>query len=306
MALHFFADCPKRVNFAAGFQVIHRGSPQVMNKQSVFQVEKKKRSNSKKSSNVESVGNLSESTRKSSSHSTTNAQANHQVSSRNETAKSSITLASTPPVSPASSKMDPFQSSPAAPIPASDVLTVSQVSNICASSSHGLGAINERHSYEDDARNPQADADAASRTSSSCSMPDYLCHKLRLSLSNSQQNSKLNVESDSQQHLKPLRSPAVSSLTPEIKVKQSSSASRIVKESCDSSTSTTTSESYQLSDLPPLPAKLATLNKPSNQALLATALRSRKARHSIDVRALPSYLAKKRQSTFGQFLSGQF
>lgn len=92
------------------------------------------------------------------------------------------------------------------------------------------------------------------------------------------------------------------------KVKPSSSTTGITKVICDSptSTTTTTSESYQLSELPPLPAKLATLNKPTNQALLATALRSRKARHSIDVRALPSYLAGKRQSTtFGQFLSGK-
>lgn len=48
---------------------------------------------------------------------------------------------------------------------------------------------------------------------------------------------------------------------------------------------------------PQLPAKLATLSKPS-------AFRSRNARHSIDVRTLPSYLAKKRHSTFGQFLTG--
>lgn len=83
----------------------------------------------------------------------------------------------------------------------------------------------------------------------------------------------------------------------------------IIKETCDSSaastvTTTTTSESYKVDDLPPLPAKLATLSKPSSQALLASQFRSRKARHSIDVRALPSYLARKRQSSFGQFLSG--
>ncbi|XP_054164522.1 uncharacterized protein LOC128962193 isoform X2 [Oppia nitens] len=43
------------------------------------------------------------------------------------------------------------------------------------------------------------------------------------------------------------------------------------------------------------PPKLATLSKPL--------FLNRGARHSIDVKALPSYLAKKRQSTFGQFLS---
>ncbi|CAG2112496.1 unnamed protein product [Medioppia subpectinata] len=55
------------------------------------------------------------------------------------------------------------------------------------------------------------------------------------------------------------------------------------------------------------PPKLATLSKPTTQSALATAFaRNRNARHSIDVRALPSYLAKtgRRQSTFGQFLTG--
>lgn len=86
---------------------------------------------------------------------------------------------------------------------------------------------------------------------------------------------------------------------------------RLVKESCDSSTSTTTSESYHLNDLPTtLPAKLATLNKPPVNVLFPTPttsmFRNRKTRHSIDVRTLPSYLAKKRQSTFGQLLSGLY
>jgi hypothetical protein len=57
---------------------------------------------------------------------------------------------------------------------------------------------------------------------------------------------------------------------------------------------------------PQLPVKLATLSKPSAHSILTSAFRSRNARHSIDVRALPSYLARKRQSTFGQFLTGLF
>ena len=48
--------------------------------------------------------------------------------------------------------------------------------------------------------------------------------------------------------------------------------------------------------------KLATLSKPPG--FNANMFRNRTARHSIDVRNMPSYLAKKRQSTFGQFLSG--
>jgi hypothetical protein len=55
-----------------------------------------------------------------------------------------------------------------------------------------------------------------------------------------------------------------------------------------------------------LAVKLATLSKPSAHSILTSAFRTRTARHSIDVKTLPSYLARKRHSTFGQFLTGLF
>lgn len=180
----------------------------------------------------------------------------------------------------------------------------------------GLSTISERHSMEEsmDSLLHPVDGDV-SRTNSSCSMPDYLCHKLHSVTVNvapqpmetSKTSTTLtanNIEGESEPaHVKASRNMLGLTVAPST-IAGSSSTSRLVKESCESSASTTTSESYQLSDLPPLPAKLATLSKPSSQVMLASALRSRKARHSIDVRALPSYLARKRQSTFGPFLTG--
>ncbi len=193
-------------------------------------------------------------------------------------------------------------------------LAPTQVPTLCASFSLGLSTISERHSMEDDSLLHPVDGDV-SRTNSSCSMPDYLCHKLHsvtvsVPPSATANNTTSTTIADSAApenepaHVKATRNALGLSVAPPVNLAASSSTSRLVKESCESSASTTTSESYQLSDLPPLPAKLATLSKPSSQALLASALRSRKARHSIDVRALPSYLARKRQSTFGQFLTG--
>jgi hypothetical protein len=68
---------------------------------------------------------------------------------------------------------------------------------------------------------------------------------------------------------------------------------------------TSTSKTSPLKS-PQFPVKLATLSKPSTHSLLTSAFRGRNARHSIDVRTLPSYLARKRQSTFGQFLTGLY
>lgn len=193
-------------------------------------------------------------------------------------------------------------------------LAPTQVPTICASFSLGLSTISERHSMEEsmDSLLHPVDGDV-SRTNSSCSMPDYLCHKLHsvtvnvpspVGTAKTATVTANNIDGDGEKaHVKASRNMLGLSAVPST-IAGSSSTSRLVKESCESSASTTTSESYQLSDLPPLPAKLATLSKPSSQVMLASALRSRKARHSIDVRALPSYLARKRQSTFGQFLTG--
>lgn len=204
--------------------------------------------------------------------------------------------------------------SPAASLPEPDILPVpsGQIGTVRASSSHGLSTITETNSTEDECSaslmppppKGSLSTEAVCRTPSSCSIPDYLCHKLHSHSIGSTDHS----DSHHRHHLKPQptrTTTAASSAAPDSSAVQASpNAIRLVKESCDSSTTTTTSESYQLSDLPPLPAKLATLSKPPTHSLIATALRTRKARHSIDVRALPSYLAKKRQSTFGQFLSG--
>lgn len=166
-----------------------------------------------------------------------------------------------------------------------------------------------------------------SGTSSSCSVPDYLIDKFpstaTTAFTNNTGSEDLNVGgeiADNSHHtLKLTKNIIVATVAHETTTVNIAPAAvsagpsplprklEIIKETCDSSaasTVTTTSESYKVDDLPPLPAKLATLNKPSSQAILASQLRSRKARHSIDVRALPSYLARKRQSSFGQFLSG--
>lgn len=182
----------------------------------------------------------------------------------------------------------------------SEALPEPPVPIICTSYTHGLSTISEKQSMEDEHLLHPVDGQP-SRTNSSCSMPDYLCHKLHSVTVNGQPATQTDTEDHApSKSTRNTVGPSVAAST----IACSSSTSRLVKEPCASSTSTTTSESYQLSDLPPLPAKLATLSKPSSQALLASALRSRKARHSIDVRALPSYLARKRQSTFGQFLTG--
>ena len=190
----------------------------------------------------------------------------------------------------------------AAFVTASEVLPLPQV---CTSFPHGLSTINERCSIEDDSlQNRTNEMLDGSRTSSSCSMPGYLCHKMHTVTVNVPTDTNTDTAEDLHCHT---TAPLEPSVARQDQVPYPcSSASRLGRESCDSSTSTTTSESYRLGDLPPLPVKLATLNKPSSQALIASALRSRKARHSIDVRSLPSYLARKRQSTFGQFLSGSF
>ncbi|OTF73562.1 hypothetical protein BLA29_004793 [Euroglyphus maynei] len=145
---------------------------------------------------------------------------------------------------------------------------------------------------------------AVSHTNSNVSIPDYLSHKL---------HSQLNITSNILKSKR--KSIAVSSMLRHgdhfssgtnfnifRKQQQHHATLPTTKESYDSSTSTTTSESYRLNDLPALPAKLATLSKPPITPFFNSSFR--RARHSIDVRALPSYLAKKRHSTFGQLLSG--
>lgn len=239
--------------------------------------------------------------------------------SPNTTNRHLLTTVTTVAASTTSNTIDGCPSpSTSLPIPAADptlTLVPTQVPTInCASFSLGLSTISERHSMEEsmDSLLHPVDGDV-SRTNSSCSMPDYLCHKLHSvtvnvppPLGTAKTSTTLtanNVDGEGEQaHVKASRN--MLGLNAPSTIAGSSSISRLVKESCESSASTTTSESYQLSDLPPLPARLATLSKPSTQVMLASALRSRKARHSIDVRALPSYLARKRQSTFGQFLTG--
>lgn len=178
---------------------------------------------------------------------------------------------------------------------------------ISTSSSRVLSTISEKNSTEDEAclaSVPDAAVPGASGTSSSCSVPDYLYHKFNLSKNGGGDGSSpLAVDNMNHSDYHHQHAHLMATMTSDQTIPIQS---MMVKESCDTSTATTTSESYQVHDLPPLPAKLATLNKPSSQALTLTALRSRKARHSIDVRALPSYIAKKRHSTFGQFLSGMY
>ena len=177
----------------------------------------------------------------------------------------------------------------------------------------GLGTINEQSLEDVNSQQShklvEVEIEPASQTESSSSVPDYLTGKFPDSVTPTSGLSHEPLPPPPPSLDKNGKSPVIhladglmhpfDGTTPKISPNHSSRLD-------SPTTTTTTSESYQLSELPPLPAKLATLSKPTPQSLLASALRSRKARHSIDVRALPSYLARKRASTFGQFISCKF